>query len=187
MALSYNLAYQEIISVHPTRRQIFADKSDSTFWNIWEWVIYLLLLCVKMNWTSGILSQLQSAALPLLLRRCRPQRKWCGPLCLHRIQESDKYFECNSTFTMNLITSIYFKDDNSALDQTIYSRKIFYTGRSAQIFARQEEQQALCGLNLNWRATQRFATARWERFSAAFWVLSFCFKTAVFEEHRTDF
>ena len=39
MALSYNLAYQEIISVHPTKRQIFAGKSDSAFWNIWEWVI----------------------------------------------------------------------------------------------------------------------------------------------------
>ena len=26
MALSYNLAYQESISVHPTRRQIFAGK-----------------------------------------------------------------------------------------------------------------------------------------------------------------
>ena len=40
MALSYNLAYQEIISVHPTRRQIFAGKTDSTFWNIWQWVVY---------------------------------------------------------------------------------------------------------------------------------------------------
>ena len=39
MALSYNLAYQKIISVHPTRRQIFAGKTDSTFWNIWQWVI----------------------------------------------------------------------------------------------------------------------------------------------------
>ena len=39
MALSYNLPYQEIISVHPARRQIFAGKTDSTFWNIWQWVI----------------------------------------------------------------------------------------------------------------------------------------------------
>ena len=39
LALSYNLAYQEIISVHPTRSQIFAGKTDSTFWNIWQWVI----------------------------------------------------------------------------------------------------------------------------------------------------
>ena len=39
MALSYNLGYQEIISVHPTRRQIFAGKTDSTFLNIWQWVI----------------------------------------------------------------------------------------------------------------------------------------------------
>ena len=40
MVLSYNLAYQEINSVHPTRRQILAGKPYSTFWNIWEWVIY---------------------------------------------------------------------------------------------------------------------------------------------------
>ena len=40
MTLIYNLAYQEIISVHPTRRQIFAGKSDSTFWIIWHWVLY---------------------------------------------------------------------------------------------------------------------------------------------------
>ena len=39
MALSYNLGYQESISVHPTRRQIFAGKLDSTFPNIWEWLI----------------------------------------------------------------------------------------------------------------------------------------------------
>ena len=44
IALSYNLAYQEIISVHPRRRQIFAGKPHSTFWNIWEWVISCLLL-----------------------------------------------------------------------------------------------------------------------------------------------
>ena len=40
MALSYNLGYQEIILVHPTRRQIFAGKPYSTFWNIWEWVVF---------------------------------------------------------------------------------------------------------------------------------------------------
>ena len=39
MALSYNFGYQESISVHPTRRQIFAGKPDSTFPNIWEWLI----------------------------------------------------------------------------------------------------------------------------------------------------
>ena len=33
MALSYNLGYQESISVHPTRRQIFAGKPYSTFPN----------------------------------------------------------------------------------------------------------------------------------------------------------
>ena len=39
MTLSYNLAYQEIISLHPTRRQIFAGKPYSTFPNIWEWLL----------------------------------------------------------------------------------------------------------------------------------------------------
>ena len=39
MALSYNLGYQEIISVHPTRRQNFAGKPYSNFPNIWQWLI----------------------------------------------------------------------------------------------------------------------------------------------------
>ena len=39
MALSYNLGYQESISVHPTRRQIFAGKPYLTFPNIWEWLV----------------------------------------------------------------------------------------------------------------------------------------------------
>ena len=39
MALSYNLGYQESISVHPTRRHNFAGKVYSIFPNIWEWVI----------------------------------------------------------------------------------------------------------------------------------------------------
>ena len=39
MALSYNLGYQETISVHPTRRQNFAGKPYSTLPNIWEWLI----------------------------------------------------------------------------------------------------------------------------------------------------
>ena len=40
MSLSYNLAYQELILVHPTRRQIFAGKPYSTFWNIWDLLVY---------------------------------------------------------------------------------------------------------------------------------------------------
>ena len=39
MALGYNSGYQESISVHPTRRQIFAGKPYSTFPNIWEWLM----------------------------------------------------------------------------------------------------------------------------------------------------
>ena len=40
MALSYNLGYQESISLHPTRRQNFAGKPYSNFPNIWEWLLY---------------------------------------------------------------------------------------------------------------------------------------------------
>ena len=43
MALSYNLGYQESISVHPTRRQNFAGKPYSIFPNIWEWLIYVII------------------------------------------------------------------------------------------------------------------------------------------------
>ena len=39
MALSFNLGYQESISVHPTRRQNFAGKVYSNFPNIWQWLI----------------------------------------------------------------------------------------------------------------------------------------------------
>ena len=38
------MGYQESISVHPTRRQIFAGKPDSTFPNIWEWLLYTFYL-----------------------------------------------------------------------------------------------------------------------------------------------
>ena len=41
MALSYNLGYQESISVHPTRSQIFAGIPESTFPNIWQWLLPL--------------------------------------------------------------------------------------------------------------------------------------------------
>ena len=43
MALSYNLGYQESISVHPTRRQNFAGKPYSNFPNIWEWLLYTVV------------------------------------------------------------------------------------------------------------------------------------------------
>ena len=42
MALSYNLGYQESISVHPTRHQNFAGKVYSNFPNIWEWLLYAI-------------------------------------------------------------------------------------------------------------------------------------------------
>ena len=50
MALSYNLGYQESISVHPTRLQIFAGKPYSTFPNIWEWVIYQSYMLLIIQW-----------------------------------------------------------------------------------------------------------------------------------------
>ena len=57
MALSYNLGYQESISVHPTRRQNFAGKVYSNFPNIWEWLIYL--------WTLKLAFQLRSPNLSI--------------------------------------------------------------------------------------------------------------------------
>ena len=50
MALSYNLGYQESISVHPTRRQNFAGKVYSNFPNIWEWVVYVWKWQVSSHW-----------------------------------------------------------------------------------------------------------------------------------------
>ena len=50
MALSYNLGNQESISVHPTRRQIFAGKPYSTFPNIWEWLIYVAVFQLYLLW-----------------------------------------------------------------------------------------------------------------------------------------
>ena len=51
MALSYNLGYQESISVHPTRRQIFAGKPDSTFFSLWQTPSCDFLgLLVKRHW-----------------------------------------------------------------------------------------------------------------------------------------
>ena len=41
-----NLTYLETVLVHPTRRQSFAGKSDSTFYNIWDFVISLVLLSI---------------------------------------------------------------------------------------------------------------------------------------------
>ena len=49
MVLSYNLGYQESMSVHPTRRQIFAGKLDSTFPNIWQWLIFYFHLHLGSN------------------------------------------------------------------------------------------------------------------------------------------
>ena len=39
MTLSYHLGYLETILVRSTRRQSFAGKTDSTFYNIWDLVI----------------------------------------------------------------------------------------------------------------------------------------------------
>ena len=58
MALSYNLGYQESISVHPTRRQNFAGKVYSNFLNIWEWLVYRVIIskvgCQLWRWEGYI-------------------------------------------------------------------------------------------------------------------------------------
>ena len=65
MALSYNLGYQESISVHPTRRPIFAGKPYSTFPNIWQWVIFVLFQLLmyngrlKRSWQFKVLTHLR--------------------------------------------------------------------------------------------------------------------------------
>ena len=61
MALSYNLGYQESISVHPTRRQNFAGKPYSNFPNIWEWLI--LSLCHLSQYWSLVSRPSQVAPL----------------------------------------------------------------------------------------------------------------------------
>ena len=39
-ASAVNFSYQETILWHPTRRQIFAGKKDSIFYNIWDLLIF---------------------------------------------------------------------------------------------------------------------------------------------------
>ena len=53
MALSYNLGYQESISVHPTRRRNFAGKPYSNFPNIWEWLILHITHFVRPYHNDG--------------------------------------------------------------------------------------------------------------------------------------
>ena len=71
MALSYNLGYQESISVHPTRRQNFAGKVYSNFPNIWEWLIYarriwkiscLCFSCYQTNPSEYLKSSMSSSS-----------------------------------------------------------------------------------------------------------------------------
>ena len=57
MTLSYHLGYLETILVHPTRRQSFAGKTDSTFYNIRDLVISCLLFghclpAIEVLWTT---------------------------------------------------------------------------------------------------------------------------------------
>ena len=35
-----NFSYQETILVHPTRRQSFVGKSESTFYNMWDLILW---------------------------------------------------------------------------------------------------------------------------------------------------
>ena len=50
MTLSYHLGYLETILVHLTRRQGFAGKTDLTFFNIWDLVMFFHL---KLEQTKG--------------------------------------------------------------------------------------------------------------------------------------
>ena len=59
MALSYNLGYQESISKHPTKPQIFAGKPYSTFPSIWQWLVYNLKKQFKVQ-IIGILEEIDS-------------------------------------------------------------------------------------------------------------------------------
>ena len=90
MTLSYNLAYQQTILVHPTRCQIFAGKPYSTFWNTWDLLISklspsLLFICITYIVCQHIISIIISkfVALYLLLvnvsnlkKKRRKSRKW---------------------------------------------------------------------------------------------------------------
>ena len=70
MALSYNLGYQESISVHPTRRQNFAGKPYSNFPNIWEWLIWELCNLFILFWFVS-----SSILVPILFKHANLARK----------------------------------------------------------------------------------------------------------------
>ena len=81
MALSYNLGYQESISVPPTSRQNFAGKVYSNFPNIWEWVV---LYARDIHETSQY--SLYSAMCLLYSCGC----SWFGFVCGVDINEAPK-------------------------------------------------------------------------------------------------
>ena len=84
MALSYNLGYQESISVHPTRRQNFAGKPYSNFPNIWEWLLYALTMIFTTTAVYPLGEKLwgcrRSTALYLLWGHCPLKHKNLGSL-----------------------------------------------------------------------------------------------------------
>ena len=114
MALSYNLGNQESISVHPTRRQIFAGKPYSTFPNIWEWVIYgrpLMIFRKEKGQTYFLTSHF------LLIFN-----SWAGAVCTTNNTSCGGSIPCicglvltwNSTFT-----AAYWQNDGLVLTSSI--------------------------------------------------------------------
>ena len=132
MALSYNLGYQEIISVHPTRRQIFAGKPDSTFSNIWQWVIFapffflvkhvslfslssmflwytalnilLQLSLYILPWNAGGVHYAMQSLLKVMLKRARRVECWSKYVFVRRQMEG------------SMICFHRVRDRNSGLD-----------------------------------------------------------------------
>ena len=77
--------------MYPTRRQIFAGKTDSTFSNIWEWVISKWTFTIPVskqipsfeNWAELSIwrTKLEEKSVEDLVRSCESQcrdRRWLG-------------------------------------------------------------------------------------------------------------
>ena len=125
MALSYNLGYQESISVHLTRRQIFAGKPYFTFWNIWEWVIF---------WTSWFeivsFPQMITILLFFLLSKACKQG-WC-PGC-----QILSDFRANSNVTLSgLKYNIHTLTEKEPCPKDLFPGKHFVDWDNKQIIFR---------------------------------------------------
>ena len=93
MALSFNLGYQESISVHPTKRQNFAGKVYSNFPNIWEWLIsYIVKIQIHHDvYCLNVLSwhlNIRNISYPLTLSTFRIITSWKKQSSLSNFQSS---------------------------------------------------------------------------------------------------